>query len=141
MGLTSVLIDTNIMLDIILQRTPFFKAAFDLLEIIDRKEINGFITSNSVTDIVYNSRKTFSMNEIKDNILNLIKLIKVISVDENDIIEAFNLNFKDYEDALQVQCAKKSKIDFIVTRNEKDFKSSEIHVISIEKLLEFIKKD
>ena len=136
MGLTSVLIDTNIMLDIILQRTPFFKAAFDLLEIIDRKEINGFITSNSVTDIVYNSRKTFSMNEIKDNILNLIKLIKVISVDENDIIEAFNLNFKDFEDALQARCSKKSNLDFIVTRNEKDFKDSEIPIISIKKLLE-----
>jgi predicted nucleic acid-binding protein len=140
MELISALIDTNIMIDLILKRHPFFENAFSLWEKIDRKEIKGFITSNSVTDIIYLSRREYSVKEIKPIILNLLKLIKIIDVDENDIIEAFNLDFKDYEDALQVQCSKKTKVDFIVTRNEKDFKDSEIPAIQTEKFLELLNK-
>ena len=134
-----ILIDTNIILDLILNRLPFSKEATSLFEKIADKRLIGYITSNSVTDIVYISKKSFSSEEIKKVILNLLKLIKIISVDEIDIIEAFNLDFKDFEDALQSQCSKKSKIDFIVTRNEKDFKDSETPAISIGKFLDLLK--
>ena len=133
-----ILIDTNIILDILLGRIPFSEEAEKLLEKIENNGLNGFITANSVTDIVYVAKKQYSFEEIKTVMLNLIKIIKVISVNEHDIIEAFGMGFKDFEDALQYQCASKTKLDYIVTRNEKDFKLSKIPVISIVELLNLL---
>ena len=133
-----VLIDTNIILDILLERAPFLKDTVKLFEKIESNELKGFITANSVTDIIYIARKKYWVNEIKVVILNLLNTIKIISIDEHDIIDALILDFSDFEDALQCQCSIKAKMDYIITRNEKDFKNSKIPAISTVQLLNLL---
>ena len=133
-----VLIDTNIILDILLERVPFSENAVKLLEKIENNELSGFLTANSITDIIYIARKNYSVEEIKIVMLNMLKTLKIISIDQHDIIAALGLDFKDFEDALQSQCSSRAKMDYIITRNEKDFKNSKISVISTTELLKLL---
>lgn len=130
-----ILIDTNIILDVLLEREPFLGDAAKIINKAEQKELDGYVTANSVTDVVYVVRKKYSVEEIKSSMLNMLKIIKVISIDGSDIIKAFRSEFKDLEDALQSQCADKENIDYIITRNKKDFTNSKVPAISTENLI------
>jgi predicted nucleic acid-binding protein len=131
-----VLLDTNIILDVILKRSPFLTSAIEILRLSDSGKIESYITSNSITDIFYVLRKYF--NKIDDRqraVKYILNMIDIISVTKTDIFKSFEFEYSDFEDALQTQCAKKIKADYIVTRNEKDFKDKSIKVISPENFI------
>ena len=126
-----ILIDTNIILDILLSREPFIDNANKLITIIDRDNIQAFLTANSITDIVYIARKVYGYKDTRKMVLELIEIIDIIDVSKNDIINAFNLEINDFEDALQCSCSEKEHIDLIITRNINDFKNSNVNAIDI----------
>lgn len=126
-----ILIDTNIMLDILLAREPFLKPAKTLLHMVEQGQIQAFVTANSITDIVYVARKTYSPDEIRDAILIMLEQIDVIDVSRKDIVAAFDLGFHDFEDALQSSCVQRQHMDYIVTRNTKDFAKLKIPAIDL----------
>ena len=130
-----ILIDTNVILDFLLERDPFFANAVKLMKIIDEGEIQAYITANSITDIVYIARKTYSLDEIQRAILSLMERINIIGVGREDIISAFDLGFDDFEDALQSACSEKAEVDYIITRNKKDFLHSKIPAVDITDFL------
>jgi predicted nucleic acid-binding protein len=130
-----VLIDTNIILDILLARTPFLESAKELIRMMDEGRIHGYITANSITDIVYVARKTYSPEEIRRIILDLLDRIAVIGIDREVIISAFELGFNDFEDALQSACSEREQIERIVTRNKKDFSKS---AVAAEDISDFV---
>ena len=134
----NVLIDTNIILDIALQRYPFFEEASQIFAKIDRGEIMGFITASSVTDIYYMSRKSCGQEKTIAFIGELIDICEVLSVTKENIIDALNTEFKDFEDAIQYCVADMNKMDMIVTRNKTDFKHSIIEVCTPNELLKSI---
>jgi predicted nucleic acid-binding protein len=101
----------------------------------ERGEISAFVTASSITDIFYIARKRIGGESAKDAIKKLLEIVDVVSVRKYDIKKAFDLAFSDYEDALQAQCAKKIRANYIVTRNEKDFKISPVKTILPEKFL------
>lgn len=132
-----VLLDTNIILDVILQRDPFFTSSLEILKISDAGTIKSYITSNSITDIFYVLRKFF--NKIEDRktaVKYILQMIDIVSVTKTDIYKSFDLEYSDFEDALQTQCAKKIKADYIITRNKKDFKDKSIRAVTPEEFLE-----
>jgi len=131
----NILIDTNIILDIALQRDPFFDVASVIFSLIDKKKIKGYITASSVTDIYYVLKKQVRNDIAKDFIADLIEVIDVINVDKNIIVEAILLKMKDFEDAIQVSAAKNNKIRIIVTRNKQDFHDSDLEVYTPEELV------
>jgi predicted nucleic acid-binding protein len=131
----NILIDTNIILDIALQRDPFFNVASVIFSLIDKKKIKGYITASSVTDIYYVLKKQVRNDIAKDFIADLIEVIDVINVDKNIIVEAILLKMKDFEDAIQVSAAKNNKIRIIVTRNKQDFHDSDLEVYTPEELV------
>jgi len=131
----NILIDTNIILDIALQRDPFFNVASVIFSLIDKKKIKGYITASSVTDIYYVLKKQVRNDIAKDFIADLIEVIDVINVDKNIIVEAILLKMKDFEDAIQVSAAKNNKIRIIVTRNKQDFHDSDLEVYTPEELI------
>ncbi len=134
-----VLLDTNIILDIILQRQPFFEPAIEILQLADTKKIEAYITSNSITDIFYVLKKYFkSIEDRKAAVKHILNMIEIISVTKTDIFKSFELEYSDFEDALQTQCAKKVKANYIVTRNKKDFKDQSIKVVTSEEFLQEI---
>ena len=135
-----VLLDTNIILDILLQREPHYLHAIEVLRLAERGQIECHITANSITDIFYILRKYLS--DPKDRelaIRNILQLVNIVGITKKDIIKSFELQYTDFEDALQTQCAKKLKADYIITRNEKDFKSLTVKVVSAEQFIEIAK--
>jgi predicted nucleic acid-binding protein len=134
-----ILLDTNIILDIVLKRKIFIQNAIDIYRLGEQGAVNLCITSNSVTDIVYIATNNKEMPIKRDKLdlilLKLFEVIDIINVDKKDIFKAFELDYKDYEDALQVQCAKKIKVNYIVTRNIKDFNEDKLQVVTPEEFL------
>ena len=130
-----VLIDTNIILDIALQREPFFEAADQIFNKIDEGVIKGFVTASSVTDIYYVSKKASGREKTIAFIRELIEILEVLSVTKVTIINALNTDFKDFEDAVQYCAADMNFIDIIVTRNKSDFKLSAIEVYTPDELI------
>lgn len=120
-----ILFDTNIMLDIALDRSPFVDDAVKVFQLLDTQIIAGYITANSITDIYYIVRKARGHREGMAFIADLLNLVQVIGVDQSVIEGALNIGMKDFEDAIQLVCAKKANLDVIITRNETDYEKSD----------------
>jgi len=126
-----VMIDTNIVLDLLLNRKPFVNDAVVLFAQAEKNRIKAYITANAVTDIVYILRKAYSLADIKEHLQKMFAYINVAGITSSDINNALNLDTPDFEDALLMQCARRHNIDIIVTRNEKDFVNSPVKCINI----------
>ncbi len=127
-----ILIDTNIVLDVLLNREPFSKYSAEIFKLAEQGKVEAFLTANSVTDIVYILRKTYDKETIKKNLLVMFKFIKLLNVSAKDLLNAFDINYEDYEDAVIMQCATRIKADYIVTGNPDDFKASSVKHITAE---------
>lgn len=131
-----VLIDTNVIIDVLAKREPFLSASAQILRFSETMKIAGFISANSVTDIVYILRKYIPDNSsLNLTIQNLLSIVDVADILKSDILRAFELNFSDYEDALQARCAKRIKANYIITRNPSDFINSPVPTLSPESFL------
>ena len=127
-----VLIDTNVLIDSITKREPFCFYADKVIDFFRQEIINGAITGHSVSNAMYILRKNFSLPELKELFLSLCEFLHVEAVDFLKIIQASNDDtFSDFEDCLQEKCAINFKAYFIITRDVKDFKSSQIPAISL----------
>ncbi len=131
-----VLIDTDLVLDLLLNRKPFAVTAVKVFEQAEKGYIEAYLTANAVTDIVYILRKAYSGDQVREHLQNMFGFIKIVSVTASGIVGAFKLDMPDYEDALLVQCAKAGGIDFIVTRNKKDFHDCPVECLSMEEWVE-----
>lgn len=134
MGYKTV-IDNNVILDYFLEREDYFDVAKKIIQLSEQREIQGVLNSNSVTDIYYFLKKYHGHEIAIEMIKDFSTFLEIVKVDKGDIIQAINLNFNDLEDALVSYCAGREKADYIITRNEKDFKNSNIMAISPEAFL------
>jgi predicted nucleic acid-binding protein len=115
-----ILIDTNVVLDALLKRSPFDIEAYTILKMADEKKINAHIAAFAITDIYYFISKNLDHNDRIKAIKALFNIMSIVSVTKQDIEKAMSFSeFADLEDALQMQCLKKLKGDFIITRDEK----------------------
>ena len=122
-----VLVDTNIIVDVFSKREPYYEIAQNVLRICCREDVDGILAAHSVTNLFYILRKNFSVSERKDILLSLFDVFEVEQIDTVKIKKALaNDDFNDFEDCLQMECAIKSKADYIVTRNTIDFVKSKI---------------
>ena len=114
------MVDTNVILDDILNRAPNAEAARKISQLVTDELVQCYLTANCLTDIFYVVSK--SLNEIiaKKTIKNLLLSYAVVSVDGEDCRLAIDLPMGDFEDALVVVCAEKAALDYIVT-NDKGF--------------------
>jgi len=126
-----VLVDTNVILDVLLNRPTFFIDSRLVFELAEQKQIIGYITASSITDIFYIVSKEIKNNETVYQVIeNLTALFSVVPVSEATIANALALRWKDFEDAVQFMAARENDISFIVTRNISDYKCSDIHCIT-----------
>lgn len=127
----NVLIDTNVILDVLGKREPFVKDSTAVLMLAAKGNLSASITANTVTDIYYLTKKHLQNHEaVKNALLSLIDILKVVDVTKVDCIKAFDLPMNDFEDALLAHCAKRVKADYIITRNVKDFTNSPVSTIT-----------
>jgi len=131
-----VLIDTDVLMDFFFDRKPFSEYATILLNLCAEQKIQGYTTPVIISNVYYLLRKTANHQIIVEKLKQLLSIIDVISINKNAVMNALNSNFKDFEDALQnFSAIENSNIKIIVTRNLKDFKKSELAVLTPETYL------
>lgn len=126
-----VFIDTNILVDLMADRKPFSKYAIEIFEKAEAKKIELFSSSHSVATAHYLLKKYTDEKSLRDILYNLLEFITVIPIDTDILKKGLKSKHKDFEDAIQIICASSiEQLDCIVTRNIKDFKLSEIAVLT-----------
>ena len=132
----NVLIDTNVILDAGLNRIPFNVSAEKILLLVADEKVNASITASSVTDIYYFLKRDYQDSDrAKEMLRNFFNIFEVIDVTRSDCEKALGLPMDDYEDALLATCAKRRRIELIITRNLKDFAESPVKAISPDDFL------
>lgn len=134
-----VLIDTNVLLDVVVLREPYWENSIKVVQYCALKTVQGYIAAHSISNMYYILRKIFSDEERRRLILNYMRFLTVAGIEHGQMVEALNRgSFKDFEDCLQDECAKEIGADYIITRNIKDFAYSEVPAITLERFLEIM---
>ena len=133
-----VLIDTNIILDVLCKRPDFYKDSAKVFKLCEVKRISGVISSLSIPNIMYILRKEIDSEKTKEILDNLSLIFSIADLKADDLKKAADMQFKDYEDAVQSACAARIKANYIITRNIGDFTMSKVAAIKPIELLERI---
>jgi len=132
-----VLFDTNVVIDILMERQPFFKNSYAVLDMVAEKKIFGIVSAGAITDIYYLIRKEFPNYLYAQNaISDLLKNLFAVDTKAQDIHSALELGFSDFEDAVVSAVAVRERANFIITRNTKDFAKSSVKAVSPSDFLE-----
>ena len=130
-----VFLDTNIIVDLIAVRKPFSKYSIEIFKKAEEKKIKLFTSSHSIATTHYLLKKYLEEKILRDVLYNLLDYVTVIAVDTDVLKKGLRSKHKDFEDSIQILCASTvEKIDCIVTRNTKDFRDSEILVLTPDEL-------
>jgi len=135
-----VLIDTNIVLDVMLKREPFYDDATAVLNLAKRDIVYEYVTSSAITDIYYISyRQIKDKQRVRGLLKNLLTIVSVACVSEKEIMNAIDAEWNDFEDSVQYSVALLQNMDAIITRNPNDYKNSQIPVWIPEQALKEVK--
>jgi len=125
-----IIIDTNVIMDILLKREPFFEASYGALRQAIARGDDCLVSASAVTDIYYLLHKSLKDTAIaKAHLERLFRLLSVADVLSVDIQSAISSDISDYEDAVVHAVALREKADYIVTRNVKDYVGSVVAVV------------
>lgn len=116
-----ILIDTNVILDIALNRKPFVEYAALLWRLAEQKEITACLSNTSITDIFYIVNKHAGQQKARNFIADILDTFKLADIDEEGFREALNSGMNDFEDAVQYVICTRNGCDALVTRNKGDF--------------------
>lgn len=124
-----VLLDTNIILDIALERKPFYEHVITIFRKLNNNYFDAYITASSITDIYYIVSKNYNKSIAKEFLIDLLDLIMIIGIDSRIVINALHSNIVDFEDAIQSISSEANNMDYIITRNIKDFDNSNVKAL------------
>ena len=134
-----VFVDTNILVDLLADRQPFSKFAIELFDLSEKNKVLLFTSSHSIATTYYLLKKYMIESKLRETILNLLELISVIPIDLPVLKKSLISTHKDFEDAIQIFAASTiADMNFIVTRNIKDFKNAGITVLPPDEILNHI---
>jgi len=134
----TVLIDTNVALDVLLNNAGLVAGSRALLDLAAKKRFTGYISASAVTDIFYISQKKLGKKGAKEAIKHLLYIYRAVTVTDTDIYYALDLTWDDFEDSVQFTVGEGLSADYIVTRNTKDFSSSHIPAVTPEQFIRII---
>jgi predicted nucleic acid-binding protein len=130
-----VLFDTNVILDVLLEREPHVDAASKLFALVDNGRIDGWICATTATTIYYIASKSLGARRARDQVHGLLGLFEVAPVDKAVLDGALDIDFSDYEDAVVHEAARAVGATLIVTRDRDDFVHSAIPALDPQELL------
>lgn len=133
-----VLFDTNIILDVLLNRAKFVDLSASLVSMAETKKIKGYLCATTITTIDYLVAKEHDRSRAKTEIQKLLNIHSISQVNKQVLDLAINSQFKDFEDAVQYYSGKCVGVDCLVTRNLKDYKGTQLAVYSPSELLSVI---
>ena len=130
-----VLIDTNVILDVLCNRSEFVEDSSRVWKYCEVNQIEGYISALSVPNIVYILRKELTPQKTQQLIQQILMIFEVIDLKSSDLKNAAEMLSSDFEDAVQMCCANRIKADYIVTRNIRDFKESKVPALKPSEFL------
>ncbi len=127
----NIFIDSDVVIDFFTDREPHVNPASELFELNERQEIKLYISAISINNIYYIVRKFLGHKKTLEVIETLTEIMEIVGTTKKEIVQALKNKFTDYEDSIQYSSALTIKnLDLIVTRNIKDYKKSEIAVMT-----------
>lgn len=134
-----IFVDSDIILDLMLERDQFFNPAAKLFNLIEKNKIKASVSALHFSNLHYIIRKVKSNDLAKSVLRKLAILVNILPIDEKTIELALESDFPDFEDAIQYYACLDNDIDVIVTRNKKDYISGKLPVMSAEEYLATLK--
>jgi predicted nucleic acid-binding protein len=131
----AVLLDTNVILDFALDRTPFDEQTSSIIKSIEEGKLQAFVTASSITDIFYIASRSVGKQQAKDFLTSLFSFVEILEIGKEIIIRSLNSEFEDFEDAVQNFSAIENDINIIITRNKKDFNQSSLTILTPDEFL------
>jgi len=136
-----VLIDTNIILDFVLARQPFYPEANEILFHLKNQKFDGYVSPITPINVFYVTRKEKDTDTAFIAVEELLNLSEIAISGRQVVQDALSLGFSDYEDAVQCSAAMAENLDGIVTRDTKDFNNSPIRVFTPVEFLESLEAE
>lgn len=134
-----IFIDTNIVIDLLSRREPFFEEAAELFSLADKKQIELAVSSLTIANTSYALLRQMDSNKAKSVLRKLRLILKVLPLDDKIIGLALNDDtFHDFEDGLQYFTATEYMQELIITRNLKDFKKSKLPTMTAKQFVKTI---
>ena len=128
-------IDTNVVLDLLQYREPWVHDTIVLFQLAKDKEVDLIVSDLTFVNVVYIAGKNVDKNTLKETLVKLKKIVKVVSIGDAAIEQALKGDFIDFEDAAQYFAAKREQVDYILSRDKIGFKMSEIPVMNVKEFL------
>jgi predicted nucleic acid-binding protein len=135
--MNSLFIDSDVLIDLLAQRENYIEAAA-LMTIIEEKKAAGFTTPIVLANVDYIITKYSSKAKSRKAVKSLRKSLSILTMDEKIVDIALESEFPDFEDALQYYAAEKQGIDFIVTRNKKDYARGRLKVVTAQEYMNMV---
>jgi len=129
--MTDIFIDADVIIDFLIDREPHSREAAIIFTLIEQKKLKGYVSSLTFSNLYYVLRKIESHNKVIAKLDSISRLLTILKVDQQIIKLAIESGFPDFEDSIQYNCALGcKKIDVLITRNIKDYKGSQIPVMT-----------
>lgn len=127
----NVLIDTNVIIDALTSREPWNESTEKIFIMAANHMMDMYITASSATDIYYLVRQYLhSADHAKQIMEKLYSLVGILTVSGAECIDALASSSSDYEDAVVERVSVKADMDYIITRNVKDYQQGMVKAIS-----------
>jgi predicted nucleic acid-binding protein len=136
----NIYLDTNIVLDLLAYRMPFYTDAAKLFSLADKKKLKLSISALCFADAHYILLKQNPYLEVRSILRKFKVLVNVLPLDDKITDLALNSEFRDFEDALQYYTAIENDQDLIITRNQPDFKESKLPIMTAKEYIKSLKK-
>ena len=134
-----IFIDTNIVIDLLSRREPFFEEAAELFSLADKKQVELSVSSLTIANTSYALLRQMNASKAKSILRKLKLILRILPLDDKVIGLALNdETFLDFEDGLQYFTAIENEQELIITRNLKDYKGSKLPVMTAKQFIETI---
>jgi len=132
-----ILIDTNVALDIVLNRQNY-DDSFAVFNFAEKGVLFGYISASAITDIFYIAEKALGKKPAKEALEDILQVFKPATVTDSNIYQALDLDWSDFEDSVQYVVGEGLAVDYIVTRNIYDYSSGSISAVTPEQFIRVI---
>ena len=135
-----VIVDTNVVLDVLLERKPFVNAAVEVFCLVEESRIEAFLSATTITTLDYLLNQSLPTSKARNALRKLISLFEIATVNRPVIERALESKIMDFEDAVLDEAGQMAGVDSIVTRNTKDFTGSTLKVFDPDEFLAHLKR-
>ncbi len=125
-----IFLDTNVILDVLIKREPFYIDSSKVLTLVNEKIVSGYISAITINNIYYILRKLKDKETAKNFITEILESYEIIPLTKDILNQANKISADDFEDGIQFFSALDCGCDFLITRNDKDYPRLGIKIIN-----------